>query len=343
MRPELLVHASPEFEVANVRIGQFDVVASQPCVDPQRVGGGTMLQVVGFCTACRRSLASVAVLGSALALTACAGTEGSLETASLAPPPDTATALGQQAVGRRTDEHVTKSVLSGLAPASPQSGNAPKTDTAAGSNSGVLKKAQQLRLAGQKSQALKVLDAAENSETEAALVKQRGMLALELGQLAKAERLLIRARDDFDSDWRVHSALGATLSARGNQQAAQVEFSKALKLSPDHPSVLNNLALSYALDGNHDQAEQILRRAAAQDNGQIKSQQNLALILGLHGDVKEAQRVSRLVLPQVKADENVAYFASRKMTSGKVSRADKTPAGTIQSARADTSVRPNAP
>ncbi|MCH9715917.1 MAG: tetratricopeptide repeat protein, partial [Gammaproteobacteria bacterium] len=91
------------------------------------------------------------------------------------------------------------------------------------------------------------------------------------GQLAKAEKLLTRARDDHAPDWRVHSALGATLSARGNQQAAQIELSKALKLAPDHPSILNNLALSYALDGNHDQAETLLRRAAHDGKSKTKT------------------------------------------------------------------------
>lgn len=274
----------------------------------------------------RRGCASSALVGTTVLVSACASGSGDLATASLAPPPETATTLGQ-----RTTDHVSRSKLANI-------GTSPKA-AAGGSENAVLEEARQLRLAGKKAKALKTLDEADNSETIPALVKQRGMLALELGQLAKAEKLLTRARDDSEPDWRVHSALGATLSARGNQQAAQLELSKALKLAPDHPSILNNLALSYALDGNHTQAETLLRRAAHDDQSKVKTKQNLALILGLNGDVKEAQRVSSLVLPRDKTEANVAYFASRKMKPAKVSKAAPTHTSPTQTARAETAAK----
>jgi len=264
---------------------------------------------MGFKTGVHRACVASTLVGSALLVSACASS-GDITTASLAPPPDTATTLGQ-----RTTDNVSTSPLASKA--------TPSQTVEGGSEAAVLEKARQLRLAGKKTKALKTLDDAKTSETAPALVKQRGMLALELGQLAKAENLLTRARDEYEPDWRVHSALGATLSARGNQQAAQLELSKALKLAPDHPSILNNLALSYALDGNHDQAETLLRRASHDGKSKVKTKQNLALILGLNGNVKEAQRVSALVLPREKADANVAYFASRKMKPAKVSRSAK--------------------
>lgn len=276
-----------------------------------------MLHSMGLRAVARRCCASSALVGTAFAVSACAST-GDLSTASLAPPPEPATTLGQ-----RHSDHVSTSKLANITPAPGETadGSAPGGPTAGGSEQAALQKAHQLRLAGKKAKALKTLDEADNSETAPALVKQRGMLALELGQLAKAEKLLTRARDEFEPDWRVHSALGATLSARGNQQAAQLELSKALKLAPDHPSVLNNLALSYALDGNHDQAETLLRRASNDTKSKTKTKQNLALILGLNGNVKEAQKVSALVLPRDKADANAAYFASRKTKPVKLSKA----------------------
>ena len=285
------------------------------------------LHSTGVKTGVHRGCVSSALVGSALLVSACAGS-GDLTTSSLAPPPETSTALGQ-----RTTDHVSASPL--------VSKPTPTTTAAGSSETAVLAKARQLRLAGKKSKALKTLDEAETSETAPALVKQRGMLALELGQLAKAEKLLTRARDEYEPDWRVHSALGATLSARGNQQAAQLELSKALKLAPDHPSILNNLALSYALDGNHDQAEALLRRAAHDGKSKVKTKQNLALILGLNGNVKEAKRVSALVLPREKADANAAYFAARKLKPAKVSRAStSTKQSRTQTARAKSPTTP---
>ena len=109
---------------------------------------------------------------------------------------------------------------------------------------------------------------------------ERGLLALELGDAAKAEKLLRQAHDPKAPDWRLHSALGAALASRGKQQEAQVEFAKALALAPDQPSVLNNLALSYALDGKAAEAEQLLRKAQRSAGKAPQVQENLALVLG---------------------------------------------------------------
>ena len=293
------------------------------------------LHSMSFGDLLRSSCAPSALLATTLVVSACAGS-GEITTASLAPPPETGTTLGQ-----RVTRDVSTSKLADLTNTQTEAKKMASNEMPTGSQTeATLKKARQLRLSGQKANALKTLDAAENSETSPALVKERGMLALELGQLSKAEKLLSRARDEQNPDWRVHSALGAAYSARGNQQAAQLEFSKALKLAPDHPSVLNNLALSYALDGNHDQAERLLRRAAKDDKTKPKTKQNLALILGLNGNIKEARRVSSLVMPRDKAEANTAYFASRKLKSAKVSRVEK--GGTaepIRSARAQTTAQ----
>ena len=112
---------------------------------------------------------------------------------------------------------------------------------------------------------------------------ERGLLALELGDAARAEKLLRQAHDPKAPDWRLHSALGAALASRGKQQEAQVQFAKALALAPDQPSVLNNLALSYALDGKAAEAEQLLRKAQRSAGRTPQMQENLALVLGLRG------------------------------------------------------------
>lgn len=280
---------------------------------------------------------SSVLFGTALLVTACAGS-GELTTASIGTPSSNGTAMGQRMMDDQNGASVQKTSLGEVPSSSPN--QSPAEKTAGTASVDPAQQARQLRLAGNKTKALKVLDDAKDSETNPRLVKERGMLALDLGQLEKAERLLTRARDDFEPDWRVHSALGATYSARGNQQAAQVEFSKALKLAPDHPSVLNNLALSYALDGNHDQAEQMLRRAASLNSEDVKTKQNLALILGLHGNVQEAQRVSRLVMPAEKADANAAYFSARKTKSATVSKASVDAPKPMKSAQVTQSAQP---
>ncbi len=137
---------------------------------------------------------------------------------------------------------------------------------------------------------------------------ERGLLALELGDAAKAEKLLRQAHDPKAPDWRLHSALGAALASRGKQQEAQEQLAKALALAPDQPSVLNNLALSYALDGKAAQAEQLLRKAQRSTGATPQMQENLALVLGLRGRYDEAQSAGQAALPPAKAEQNVAYL-----------------------------------
>lgn len=279
----------------------------------------------------------ICVAGIAALTSACSATPGDFETAALAPPATTGTTLGQRTLETDAARPIRLS-------AAPTSGSAPSAAAAQVGNAapaahtgltGPRAKAQNLRLAGQKAKALRTLDRAANADTDVDLLKERGMLALELGQLEKAQTLLKKARDGGDPDWRVLSALGAAYSARGNQQAAQIEFSKALKLAPDHPSILNNLALSYALDGNHDQAETLLRKVATTGKNRAKTSQNLALILGLNGKISEATKVSQSVLPAQKAQANAAFFASRQSQAKpvRVSKAATATSAPVRSAQ----------
>jgi Flp pilus assembly protein TadD len=175
--------------------------------------------------------------------------------------------------------------------------------------SAALAHARALRANNAKPEALAVLDkAAAAKPGDRRLQLERGLLALELGDAAKAEKLLRQAHDPKTPDWRLHSALGAALASRGKQQDAQVEFAKALALAPDHPSVLNNLALSYALDGKAEEGERLLRKAARSAGRTPPVQENLALVLGLRGRYEEARSAGQAALPRAKADENVAYL-----------------------------------
>lgn len=202
-----------------------------------------------------------------------------------------------------------------------------KAETAA-----LIRKARAVREGGDKAQALAMLDAAPNADTDIALIKERGLLNAEIGKLEKAQALLRKADDPKQPDWRVHSALGATLSAQGNQAEARAEFQKALALAPDHPAILNNLALTYAMEGKNDEAEKTLRKAMAQTDAGPQSKQNLAIVLGLEGNLDEAKKVSSEALPPEKAAANVAYLARFKKGNVAVSAAEPVEATSVRAA-----------
>jgi Flp pilus assembly protein TadD len=188
--------------------------------------------------------------------------------------------------------------------------------------------AKALRTGGAKADALAVLETtAKSRPADRRLALERGLLALDLGDAAKAEALLRAAHDPKAPDWRLHSALGAALASSGRQQGAQAQFAKALALAPDHPSILNNLAIAYALDGKAGEAEKLLRKAASAktspDAG--KMQQNLALVLGLGGKYAESRSVAETALPADKATSNVVYL--QKLAEARTAAAGNPPAG----------------
>lgn len=200
--------------------------------------------------------------------------------------------------------------------------------------------ARALRGGGAKAEALAVLDKASTAKsTNNTLRLERGLLALELGHAAKAERLLRQAHHPKAPDWRVHSALGAALASRGRQQEAQAQFAKALALAPDHPTVLNNLALSYALDGKVAEAEKLLRKAKPQPAQAPQVKQNLALVLGLRGKYDEARTLGEAALPPPKAAGNVDYLKRLASAKSSAARADNSaPAAAGPDRRANASL-----
>nr|HPG89336.1 tetratricopeptide repeat protein [Hyphomicrobium sp.] len=118
-------------------------------------------------------------------------------------------------------------------------------------------------------------------------------LALDLDQVNVAARMLEIADDPAKPDWKVISARGTVLAKQGEYKQAIPYYERALSLSPNQPSVLNNLAMAHAMGGDPKQAEELLRRASATptvDSARMK--QNLALVLGLQGRYDEAKSVT---------------------------------------------------
>jgi Flp pilus assembly protein TadD len=160
-----------------------------------------------------------------------------------------------------------------------------------------------------KEKAMGVLQQAAMYSPDSRLIaSEQGRLAVDLGQLDLAEKLIARAEDPAKPDWRLVSARGTIAAKRGDNKTALAKYLEAQALAPKEPSVLNNLALAYALEGQATKSESLLRQAQSigGDAGQVR--QNLALVLGVQGKFDEAKQVAVADLPQDTAVENVAYL-----------------------------------
>ncbi|NEX93782.1 tetratricopeptide repeat protein [Caulobacter sp. 17J65-9] len=122
---------------------------------------------------------------------------------------------------------------------------------------------------------------------------------------------LKKAQAAAPKDWRAPSLLGVAYEQVSRHDDAVAAWNTALKLSPDNPAVLTNLALSYAAAGDAAQAETLLRTAVARPGATLQTRQNLALVLGLQGKTAEAERLIREDLPPEQAEKNLAWLRAK--------------------------------
>lgn len=152
--------------------------------------------------------------------------------------------------------------------------------------------AKNLKAMGRKRQALAVLQQSAVFHGDSKeLAGLYGRLALELGQVKIAEKVLAQADDPVKPDWRIISARGTALAKQGRYKASIPFYQRALVLAPNHPSLLNNLAMANAMGGDPVKAEEILRQAIDHGGDTKRVRQNLALVLGLQGRYSESAKV----------------------------------------------------
>ena len=152
-----------------------------------------------------------------------------------------------------------------------------------------------------------------------ALLAGYGRALADNGSFQQAFDVLSRAHTPDNPDWRILSAQGAVLDQLGRGEEARQYYASALKISPEEPSVLSNLALSYMLSKDLKKAEETLRRAYGRPNADPRVRQNLALVVGLQGRVAEAETIMKGDRPAAEAAADIADL--RRVLSVKAANA----------------------
>ncbi len=175
-----------------------------------------------------------------------------------------------------------------------------------------------LRDTGQRSQAVAVLEQATIAHPDnKALLAGYGRALADNGNFQQAFDVLSRAHSPEDPDWRILSVQGTVLDQLGRGEEARQYYASALRIVPDEPSVLSNLALSYLLSKDLAKAEEILRQANSRPDADQRVRLNLALVLGLRGHIAEAEELAKQGRPPEEAAANIAYL--RRMLAKKTS------------------------
>jgi Flp pilus assembly protein TadD len=173
-----------------------------------------------------------------------------------------------------------------------------------------------LRIAGQRSQAVAVLEQASIANPgNKALLAGYGRALADNGNFQQAFDVLSRAHTPDDPDWRILSAQGTVLDQLGRYDEARQYYASALKIAPEEPSVLSNLGLSYMLSKDLPKAEETLRRANSRAGADSRVRLNLGLVVGLQGRLAEAESIVKADRPAEEAAANVAFL--RRMLSRK--------------------------
>ena len=171
--------------------------------------------------------------------------------------------------------------------------------------------AANLQALGQINDQMKVLDElARRNPEDAKLQAYYGKQLTYNGRAAEGERVLQRLVDTGKADWRVHSALGSALDQQAKFTDARAQYAVALESGARKLTVLNNIGMSYMLEGDLKSAEATLREAAglAEAADEPRVRQNLALAVGLQGRFEEARDIASRDLPPETVEANLTYL-----------------------------------
>lgn len=231
----------------------------------------------------------------------------------------------------------------------PMAGSAKYADT----GSSTLRLAQATAESGDLANAARLFEKVLSDEPDSVgALTGAGNSYAKMGQLGRAETVLLRAnqlapRDDailailgrvYLAQSRPDEALshfnkalhinhhnlsaitgkGVTLDTLSQHQQAQKVYQEGLSIYPTNYILRSNYALSLALTGNSEQASGILRELVRDPKAAPHVRDNLALVYGLAGLDNEARATLSLDMSAEKIEENISIYRSlrRMMLTG---------------------------
>ncbi|MFN3591514.1 MAG: tetratricopeptide repeat protein [Thermaurantiacus sp.] len=109
-----------------------------------------------------------------------------------------------------------------------------------------------------------------------------GRAQLQSGNALRAMELFRAALRDNPGSIDALNGLGVALDRVGRFDLSRPQYETALALDPNSPETLHNFGLSMYLQGNHDRALPMLRKAASLANGAVRAS-SLALLGRMDG------------------------------------------------------------
>lgn len=156
----------------------------------------------------------------------------------------------------------------------------------------------------------------EAAPRDAAARRDYGRLLLQLGEVEAARRQLKRAVELNADDAKARAAYGLALDQAGQHKDAQKEYLNALRVEPDNLSTLNNLAYSYLLTQQPQEAIKLLEPRQDAPSAPPSLRKNLALAYGLAGMELDAERVLKRDHGLEETRQRLAFYRSQRAAMG---------------------------
>lgn len=173
--------------------------------------------------------------------------------------------------------------------------------------------AEAARRSGDTKTAIPIYDALikEQPEHQDAL-EGYGLALMQSGKPVDAGRVFADLMKVNPKRWRTLNALGILFVNKHMVPEAMAYYTEALQYSPDNPAILNNVALSQAVDRNYarafDSFEQALRVSSTENQRQQISL-NMAMVYGISGDLETARSIASRYLKGPQLDNNLGLYA----------------------------------
>lgn len=141
----------------------------------------------------------------------------------------------------------------------------------------------------------------------------KGLAQMSMGSTVESGKTLATVLERDPQRWRTLNALGLLFTTKGLTDEAIEYFKEALVHKPRHSSILNNVGLAQAIDGNYSLAIKQLQTAARYTKPDSFTRRqvelNLALVHGLSGDMKSAEKLAAQYLEGPALANNLGLYA----------------------------------
>lgn len=148
----------------------------------------------------------------------------------------------------------------------------------------------------------------------------KGLTLISQTDFANASMPLERVMKITPNRWRTLNGIGILFIAKGMPNEALAYFDAALAQKPEHAPVLNNIGLTLALKEEFPRAFEVLNRASGRVASKSLERQridlNLALILGISGDLKRAENIASKHLQDAALENNLGFYAHLANNNG---------------------------